>query len=101
MDTDNLSIEAYKGIIIEAEKFSHGLALLFGVLASDCKDEKEYLKDAEQLISEIRTLDEEELIDLFFGNLPDTKSLKLAFDRITANIDLVREIPKKQRHYEL
>ena len=33
MDTDDLSNEAYQGIIIEAEKFNHDLTLQFGVLA--------------------------------------------------------------------
>lgn len=31
MDTDELSNEAYQGIIIEAEKFDHDLTLQFGV----------------------------------------------------------------------
>jgi hypothetical protein len=100
MDTDNLSTEAYQGIIIEAEKFDHDLTLHFGVLASHCKDEEDYLDKALELISELRSLDEEELIDVFFGNLPDTKLLNLTLDRITENIDQVRKTPKEQRHYE-
>lgn len=54
MDTDELSTEAYQGILIEAEKFSHDLTLEFGVLASSCKDESEYMDKASELISEIR-----------------------------------------------
>lgn len=100
MDTDELSTEAYQGILIEAEKFSHDLTLEFGVLASSCKDESEYMDKASELISEIRSLDEEELRDVFYGNLPDIKSLNLTLDRIVENINRVRKIPTEQRHYE-
>ncbi len=44
MDTDDLSQEAYKSIMIEAERFNHDLTLRFGVLSRDCNDEEEYLK---------------------------------------------------------
>jgi len=100
MDTDDLSTEAYQGIIIEAEKFNHDLTLQFGVLASHCNDEEDYLNKASGLISELRSLDEEELIDVFFGNLPDITSLNLTLDRIIENIGRVRKIPEEQRHYE-
>ncbi|TXD84206.1 hypothetical protein ESY86_06390 [Subsaximicrobium wynnwilliamsii] len=100
MDTDDLSTEAYKGIIIESEKFNRDLTLQFGVLASACKDEEDYLNKSEQLISELRSCDKEDLIYIFFGNLPDIKSLNLTLDRITENIDSVRKTPKEQRHYE-
>lgn len=100
MDTDNLSNEAYQGILIEAERFNHDLTLQFGVLASDCKDESEYLRKALGLISKIKALDNDELRDVFFGNLPDIKSLNLTLNRIIKNIDQVKKIPKEQRHYE-
>lgn len=100
MGTDDLSTEAYQGIFIEAEKFNHDLTLQFGVLASSCKNEEEYLDKASELIHEIKTLDKDELMDVFFGNLPDIKSLNLTLDRIIENIDQVRKTPKGQRHYE-
>lgn len=100
MDTDDLSTEAYQCIIIEAEKFNHDLALQFGVLASHCKDEEDYLNKASHLIYELRTLDKEELTDVFFGNLPNINSLYLTLDRIFENIDIVRKTPKEKRHYE-
>ena len=100
MDTDQLSTEAYQGIIIESEKFNRDLTLQFGVLASSCKDEEEYLNKSEQLISELRLCDKEELTDVFFGNLPNIKSLNLTLDRVIKNIDRVRKIPKEKRHYE-
>lgn len=50
MDTDDLSRTTYKGIILEAENFNHDLTLQFGLLASDCKDDDDYLNQAEALI---------------------------------------------------
>lgn len=100
MDTDDLSTEAYQGIIIEAEKFNPDLTLQFGLLASECKNEDEYLTKASALVSEIRSLEEEELLDMFFGNLPDAKSLNLTLDRIKENIENVKKIPKEKRNYE-
>ena len=100
MDTDDLSTEAYEGIIKEAEDFDHDLTLRFGVLASSCKDEEEYLKKASDLISEIRSLDDEELTDLFFGKLPNTCALNLRLDRIRNNISQIRKVPEEKRHYE-
>ena len=100
MDTDNLSTEAYKGIIIEAEKFNHDLTLQFGVMASSCKNEKEYLLKAKKLIKEIRGLDQDELSDVFFGSLPDRLALLLTLDKILVNISDVEKIPEIQRHYE-
>ncbi len=45
MNTDDLSREAYKAVMIEAEKFDHDLTLRFGVLASQCDNEDEYLQE--------------------------------------------------------
>ena len=50
MDTDDLSIPTYRGIIIEAENYNHDLTLQFGVLASYCKDDDDYLNQAEAMI---------------------------------------------------
>lgn len=41
MDTHDLSKESYQGILLEAEKLTHDLTLLYGVLSSEC--ETEYL----------------------------------------------------------
>ena len=48
MDTDNLSNEFYRAVIIEAERFNYDLTLQFGVLASSCKNEKEYIKECKR-----------------------------------------------------
>jgi len=100
MDTDNLSTESYSGIIIESEKFTRDLTLQFGVLASSCKNEKEYLYKAKELINEIRRLDEDELSDIFFGATVDKATLKKTLDKILENIIEVENIPEIQRHYD-
>ncbi len=50
MDTNDLSEQTYKGIIIEAEKFNPDLTLPFGMLASCCKGDNDYLNKSEALI---------------------------------------------------
>ncbi len=76
MDTDNLSTEAYKAVIVEAEKLVHDLTIQFGVLASSCKDETEYLRKSKQIAQEIKELDNDELEDLLFGNVPEKDKLE-------------------------
>ena len=100
MDTDDLSTEAYEGIIIEAERFNHDLTLQFGVLASSCEDEEDYLKNARELINEIKECDEYDLEDIFFGNPPDRAALIKCLQKIESNIAEVEKIPRGKRHYE-
>ncbi|MCX6309960.1 MAG: hypothetical protein NTY32_14465 [Bacteroidia bacterium] len=54
MDTDDLSKKAYRGILIEAERFTHDLTLHFGLLADKCKDEAEYLVKCRILIGKLK-----------------------------------------------
>jgi hypothetical protein len=100
MDTDELSREAYKAVIIEAEKFNHDLTLQFGVLASECEDENEYLQKSRELIEEIRALESADLEDLFFGVMPDITKLNLALDKIIKNIEKVERLPVSKRKYD-
>ena len=100
MDTDDLSNETYKAVILEVEKFNHDLTLQFGVLASSCKNEEEYLANAKQLISEIRELDGYDLEDMFFCNLPNISDLHKCLQQIELNIAQVETIPKEKRHFE-
>lgn len=100
MDTDELSTEAYKGIIMEAEKFNHDLTLPFGLLASSCENETEYLAEAKKLIKEIKLLKANELSDMFFDAVPDNNSLHRVLDSILANILAVEKIPEADRHYD-
>ncbi len=70
MDTYDLSKESYEGILVEAGKLTHDLTLHYGVLSYDCKDETEYLDEAEKLTREIMQADDVALDDLFWGNPP-------------------------------
>lgn len=102
MDTDDLSREAYKAVILEAEKFDHDLTIHFGVLASQCDDESEYLKECLKLIGEIRTLDPADLEEeVFFGVMPDVAKLNLALDKIEKNIEKVNRLPISKRTYDI
>lgn len=47
MDTDELSNELYKAVLIEAENFHHDFTLQFGLISYSCKNEKEYIQQAE------------------------------------------------------
>lgn len=100
MDTDDLSTEVYRGILIEAEKFNNDLTLQFGLIASSCKNEKEYLLRAKKLIKEIQELDKSDLSDMFFGLPPDKEYLFLTLKKILTNISEVEKIPEDKRHYE-
>ena len=100
MDTDNLSREAYEAVIIEAEKLTHDLTLRFGVLASHCKNETDYLEKSKQLAQGIKELEDYELEDLLFGNVPEKEDLKSTLNRILRNIKEVNKIPIEKRHYD-
>jgi acyl-CoA hydrolase len=100
VDTDDLSNESYEAIILEAEKFNHNLTLHFGVMASSCKNEDEYLLNAKKLINEIRKLDEYDLEDLFFGEKINPSNLYESLKQMELSISKVESIPKEKRHYE-
>jgi len=100
MDTDDLSREAYKGILIEAEKFTHDLTLHFGLLSYDCKNEAEYIDKAEKLTRKIMESDVSDLDDLFLGNPPDKERLDSTLKTILKNIAKVKSIPIEKRKYD-
>jgi len=97
MDTDDLSVEVYEAVIIEAEKFDHNLTPYFGMLASSCKNEAAYIQSAKELIDEIAEMDDDELSDLFFGDLPDKVSLHACLERMRNNIIKAAKIPLEKR----
>jgi hypothetical protein len=97
MDTDDLSIEAYKAVIVEAERFNHDLTLQFGLLSSKCIDEQDYLDKSKKLIDRMKRLTEGEFFDMFFGNPPEKDDFYLALDKILENIDKVIQIPIDKR----
>ncbi len=100
MDTDDLSKEAYGAVIIEAEKLTHDLTLHFGVLSSSCKDESEYLGKSKQLAERILQLDDYELEDFLFGNVPDKNEMNFSLKKIISNIEQVNNIPVDKRQYD-
>jgi len=53
MDTDDLSEQTYKGVIVEADIFNDDLGLRFGLLAEKCSDDDSFLKLSEALIKEL------------------------------------------------
>lgn len=101
MDTDDLSVEAYKAVIVEAERFNHDLTLQFGLLSSECLDEVDYLDKSKKLIDRMKRLTEDEFFDMFFGNPPEKNDLYLALDKILENIDKVIKIPIYKRTFDL
>ena len=102
MDTDDLSISTYKGIIIEAEKFNHDLTLQFGVLASKCKDDDDYLNQAEALIkARLQVDDFEDIIDvIFYGEPVNEKDFRKTLTKLLSNINEIRKIPIGDREFE-
>ncbi|WP_376777336.1 hypothetical protein [Flavobacterium covae] len=102
MDTDDLSIPTYNGIIIEAENFNHDLTIQFGLLASNCKDDDDFLNQAEKSIKTwLKTDNFEDVIDdIFFGELVDEIEFKNTLFKILANIQETRNTPMNEREYE-
>ena len=100
MDTDELSNEAYGAIIIEAEKLTHDLTIHFGVLSSSCQNESEYLVKSKQLAEKNLKLDDYELEDLLFGNIPEKDRIEFTLNKIISNNDRVNIIPISKRQYD-
>ncbi|HLG03984.1 MAG TPA: hypothetical protein VI731_10350 [Bacteroidia bacterium] len=102
MDTGDLSQEAYKAIMIEAERFHHSLTLQFGVRAMDYREEEDFLKMAEKLIKNLKKLPLPLWEDVLFdpvGNL-QLKDFHKTLEKISENIKEVRKIPVKKRTYD-
>ena len=100
MDTDDLSRETYRAIIVEAEKFNHDLTSQFGLLSGDCKDEQEFIDKSTQLIAELKIADAEDLDNIFFGNVPNLTRLNKTLDKMLDNIVKVNQIPTANRHFD-
>jgi hypothetical protein len=100
MDTGDLSEEAYRAIMIEAEKFNHDLTLQFGLLSIECENEDVFIEKSLILIEEINKYDEIDLDDMFFGNPPKIKDFHLALQKIVENIEEVKTIPIEKRNFD-
>lgn len=75
----------------------------FGVLASDCESDDEYLDHADSMINEWLTdWDlEDVMMDIFFDDPPGKKEFKKVLENILTNIEKVRKIPIERRKYDL
>jgi hypothetical protein len=100
MDTDDLSIEAYDAILMEAEKLSPDLTLQYGLLSDQCSNEVEYTRAAKELSIELMELDDPDLDDLFMGCPPGRKELEITLRKIIGNIERIERIPLKERHHD-
>ena len=100
MDTDDLSLEAYKAIIIEAELFDHNLTLRFGLLSYDCEDETEYLNKSIKMATALKKASNNALEHIFFGEPPTREKLNKVLNKIIDNIKAVNKIPIDKRHFD-
>jgi len=99
MDTGDLSNETYRAILSEAESFNHDLTLQFGVLSGSCKNEEEFIEKSIELIEEMKSYNECDLMDMFFGNPPEKKEFLKVLETILDNIEEVKKIPPHKRTY--
>lgn len=95
MDTDDLSIESYQ-IIVLANEISDFMKTDFGVLATKCKNEKEYLDKAFTFAQNI-LYDQADYLESWMieDRLDEKKLIKL-----TKYIKQVQKIPEDQRSYD-
>lgn len=102
MDTDDLSIPTYNGIILECERYNHDLTLQFGVLASDCKDDDDYLNHAEVMIKGWLTDEDFDVVadDIFFGASVNLKDFRATLEKLLLNISEIRKTLMNEREYE-
>lgn len=102
MDTDDLSIPTYQGIIIEAERFNHHLTLQFGLLASECKNDDDYLNKSEALIKMWLSDYHVEVVidDIFNSEGIDIKAFKRTLKNLLTNISEIRKVPMSKRAYD-
>ncbi len=100
MDTDDLSRETYQAVLLEAEELTHDLTLHFGLLSGECENESEFLEKAQELAVSLMEADEDELVDLFFGDPPAKAKLISTCKKILQNIEKVKSIPIEKRKFD-
>lgn len=100
MDTGDLSEEAYRAIMIEAESFDHDLTLQFGLLSGHCKDEDDFVQQSIKLIHSMKRYDEIDLDWIFFGNPPEMDKFQIALRKVSENIVELKKIPSGKRTYD-
>ena len=101
MDTDELSEETYKAILITSEKFNHNLTLQFGLLANLCSDDNDYLIKANNLIIEWKSDLANSINEIFFDTAkPKTSTFENLLSNIQSQIEKVISIPVEKRKFE-
>lgn len=101
MDTDNLSEETYNAVIITSEKFNHNLTLQFGVLASVCSDDNDYLLKANNLIIAWKSDLANSINEIFFDTAkPKASTFEIILSNIQSQIEKVLGIPIEKRRFE-
>lgn len=90
IDTDDLTDETYKAILIEAERFNHDLTLQFGLLSYKCEDEKNFILKSEKLIAQMLRYREAQIEEMFSGNPPKTKDFHKTLNKILGNISKLK-----------
>lgn len=102
MDTDDLSNETYKAVIITAEKFNHNLTLSFGILASACEDDNDYLVKANTLMNEWKLNPSAAIRNIFFDvEHPTAVNFEKVLLSIQKNIEKVQAIPIEKRSFDV
>ncbi|NEN22791.1 hypothetical protein G3O08_04660 [Cryomorpha ignava] len=100
MDTNDLSEQTYRAILIEAESFNHDLTTHFGYLSYECENEDDYIVKAEEMVHEFLGYDEAEIDDLFFGDPPEKEGFHKALHAILENIQEVKKIAPEDREFD-
>ena len=70
------------------------------VLASDCKDENEYLNESLLLIREYELNVEEAIDEIFYENIPELNKFKSVLRELKKSIKEVQKIPVEKRSFE-
>lgn len=97
MDTDDLSEDVYEAVFVESDKFHTDLTLQFGLLAEDCTDEDDFLDSCMRRIFEIKKLNQSDLSDIFFDDVPTKSEVAAALNRIVAKIKKFARVPPNKR----
>ena len=101
MDTDDLSQEAYKAVITEADQLDRDLTLEFGLLSTKCKDEEEYLLAVKEMILDWKEDLSAAMLDIFYcDNPPSQDAFEKALLKIETNILAVEKTPYKNRKFD-
>ena len=100
MDTDELSNEAHKAIILKSDHFHHDLTLQFGLLSYTCKNETEYLEKSLLLISEFESDIKFAINNIFYDNIPNINKFKSYLNEFKEAIKKVQKIPIDKRTFE-